>query len=155
MFGARHLAVADWKRCHRCVAFLLAALAGLLLVTPRAVAQEEALLSYDNPFPRPRPDSLTLWDAPPPAGSMATTRNIAAVEFTIDLKSFAELWHGDFDLSALFHYAEDMEHHGTSHATIHAGIGQYFPDQPVVALATNGAGFEDLHWVYVKLCLTF
>lgn len=153
MFGARHLAVADWKRCYRCVAFLLAALAGLLLVTPRAVAQEEALLSYDNPFPRP--DSTALWDAPPAAGSMAATRNMAAVEVTIDLKSFAEFWSGDFDLSTFFQYAENMEHHGASHATIHAGIGQYFPDQPVVALATNGAGFEDLHWVYVKLCLTF
>ena len=147
MFGIRHPVTADRKQCHRRVAFWLVAVASLVLATTRALAEEHALLSYDNPFPRA--DSMTLWDAPRTAPS-------AAVEIILDLNALSELWKGDFDLSSLFHHGTDgARHSSASKATLHAGLGQYFPDQPVVALATKGVGFEDLHWVYVKLCLSF
>src|SRR5262249_24508366 len=121
--------------------------ASMVLASARAAAEEEALLSYDNPFHRS--DSMNLWDAPRAASTVA-------VEIILDLNEFSEIWKGDFDFSSLFHLAEESnDHRSPSKATLQAGIGQYFPDQPVVALATNGVGFEDLHWVYIKLCLSF
>jgi len=145
MFGTRHPVTADRKQCHRCVAFWLVALAGLLLATPSVMADEQTLLSYDNPFPRP--DSMTLWDAPRVVSTVA-------VEITLDLNALSEIWKGDFDFTSFFHHARAGERHSSSKATLHAGVGQYFPDQPL-ALASSGAGFEDLHWIFVKLSLTF
>src|SRR5690349_3768355 len=126
MFGARHPVTAVRKQCHQCVALWLAAVVGMMLVTPRAAAEEEALLSYSNPFPRA--DSMTLWDAPRAASSVA-------VQITVDLRSLVEAWVGELDLLSIFQY----EHQGSSSApTLFAGFGQYFPDHPVAILATDG-----------------
>jgi hypothetical protein len=145
MFGARHPATANRKQCHCCVALWLFTLAGLLLAPPSLLADEQTLLSYDNPFPRP--NSMTLWDTP----RLVST---VAVEITLDLHALSEIWKGEFDFTSFFRHATPGEGPSSSKATLLAGVGQYFPDPPL-ALATSGAGFEDLHWIYVKLSLTF
>ena len=143
MFGACHPVTADRKQCHCCVALWLVALASMVLATPRSMAEGQTLLSYSNPFPRQ--DSMTLWDAPRAAS--------VAVEITLDLKTFSELWAGDYHL--FFQSVERSAYVPNSRATLYSGFGQYFPDHPVMPLATNGVGFDDVHWVYVKLCLSF
>jgi hypothetical protein len=123
---------------------------GLLLaafiIVPAAQAEDDALLSYRNPFPKP--DTMTLWDAPRAASTVAA-------EITLDLKSFCEICIGGYEIS-LFHAAKKTERRTqVPRATLHTGFGQFFPDHPVIPLSTSGAGIEDLRWLYVKLCIRF
>jgi hypothetical protein len=84
---------------------------------------------------------------------MTATR--LAAEITLDLGSFCELCVGGYEI-AFFHSAKKTERRApVSRTTLHTGFGQFFPDQPIIPLATSGAGIEDLHWLYVKLCVRF
>ena len=141
--GKRHIfgGSKHWQESALWLAFLITA-----LFVSAARADDEAMLSYNNPLPRP--DTMSLWDAPRAASSLAA-------EITLDLKSFCELCVGSYEIS-FFHTIKRTERRATApQTTLHAGFGQFFPDHPVIPLSTSGAGIEDLRWLYVKLCIRF